>query len=175
MDVAERLIAKGKYRWIGYELIANHPETFSGLDHMQVEALGKGMDSWHAVDEFARLLSGPAWVAGLIVDDVIRHWARSPDFWWRRAALVSTVAWNMRSHGGRGDVGRTLLICEMLVKDRDDMVVKALSWALRELLVHDAQAVRSFLDDHQGVLAARVRREVTNKLETGLKNPRARL
>ena len=52
------------------------------------------------------------------------------------------------------------------------MVVKALSWALRALTVHDPEAVRAFLADHD--VAARVRREVTNKLETGLKQPRAR-
>ena len=52
------------------------------------------------------------------------------------------------------------------------MVVKALSWALRALVVHDPDAVRGFLVEHDDVLAARVKREVNNKLETGLKNPR---
>jgi 3-methyladenine DNA glycosylase AlkD len=51
------------------------------------------------------------------------------------------------------------------------MVVKALSWALRELVVHDPAAVEAFLAQHEAVLAARVEREVRNKLETGLKNP----
>jgi 3-methyladenine DNA glycosylase AlkD len=49
------------------------------------------------------------------------------------------------------------------------MVVKALSWALRALAVWDAAAVRAFLDAHGGGLAARVRREVRRKLETGRK------
>jgi 3-methyladenine DNA glycosylase AlkD len=61
----------------------------------------------------------------------------------------------------------------MLVDDHEDMVVKALSWALRELVAHDPEAVRAFLGAHEEVLAARVRREVTNKLTTGLKNPRS--
>jgi 3-methyladenine DNA glycosylase AlkD len=87
---------------------------------------------------------------------------------------VSTVALNVRSHGGTGDTGRTLAVCEMLVDDPDDMVYKALSWALRELVVHDPQAVRAFLEQHDAVLAAQVKREVINKLETGLKNPKRR-
>ena len=49
---------------------------------------------------------------------------------------------------------------------------KALSWALRELVVHDPDAVREFLEEHEDALAARVKREVRNKLTTGLKNPR---
>ena len=54
------------------------------------------------------------------------------------------------------------------------MVVKGLSWALRELVPRDREAVVGFLEEHDGVLAARVKREVWNKLETGLKNPRSR-
>ena len=60
----------------------------------------------------------------------------------------------------------------MLVDDHEDMVVKAMSWALRELVVHDPDAVRAFLQEHENILAARVKREVRNKLTTGLKNPR---
>ena len=59
-------------------------------------------------------------------------------------------------------------IAGRLVADHDDMVVKALSWALRTLVAWDA--VRRFLREHTDQLAARVKREVTNKLETGLKN-----
>jgi 3-methyladenine DNA glycosylase AlkD len=136
------------------------------------EELGAGIDSWWAVDTFARILSGPAWLRGKVNDDTIAGWAHSPDRWWRRAALVSTVALNMRSHGGLSDAPRTLSVCRLLVADRDDMVVKALSWALRELVVHDAAAVERFLNEYEQSLAGRVKREVRSKLETGLKNPR---
>ena len=47
-----------------------------------------------------------------------------------------------------------------------------ISSALRELIVRDRRAVRRFLKEHHTVLAARVRREVRNKLRTGRKNPR---
>lgn len=62
----------------------------------------------------------------------------------------------------------------LLVADHDDMVVKAVSWALRELIIHDPDAVEKFLKDHEDVLAARVKREVRNKLDTGLKNPKGK-
>jgi 3-methyladenine DNA glycosylase AlkD len=52
------------------------------------------------------------------------------------------------------------------------MVVKAMSWALRELVPHDPQAVSAFLAENNQVLAARVKREVNNKMQTGLKNPK---
>jgi 3-methyladenine DNA glycosylase AlkD len=172
LDLTLELLLEYGYRGPAYELIASHRGAFRSLDQAAVEKLGRGINSWWAVDSFARTLAGPAWRDGLVPDALICRWARSEDRWWRRAALVCTVALNVRSRGGRGDVPRTLDVCRMLVEDHDDMVVKALSWALRELVVHDAQAVRDFLDRHEPVLAARVKREVRNKLRTGMKNPR---
>ena len=87
-----------------------------------------------------------------------------------RSALVCTVALNAPSRGGKGDRERMLDICERLAGDGDDMVVKALSWALRELSKREPVAARRFLKQHDAVLAARVKREVRRKLETGKKN-----
>ncbi|MBE0411751.1 MAG: DNA alkylation repair protein, partial [Anaerolineales bacterium] len=56
--------------------------------------------------------------------------------------------------------------------DCEDMVIKALSWALRELVVHDVRAVEEFLSKYEGILAARAKREVKHKIKTGLKFPR---
>ncbi len=172
--LARRLCGRDDRRWLGYELIRQHPEAFARLGAAELEELGRGLNSWWTVDAFARTLAGPAWLAGQVPDELILRWARSPDQWWRRAALVSTVALNMRSQGGQGDARRTLRVCRLLVEDHDAMVVKALSWALRALVVHDAGAVSAFLEEHEGALAARVKREARAKLRTGLKNPRQR-
>jgi 3-methyladenine DNA glycosylase AlkD len=52
------------------------------------------------------------------------------------------------------------------------MVVNAMSWALRELAKRDPKVVAAFVRDHESHLAARIVREVRNKLRTGLKSPR---
>jgi 3-methyladenine DNA glycosylase AlkD len=161
-----------EFRFIAYELVQHHRATFANLDLSALEKLGNGIDSWAAVDCFACYLAGPAWRERQITDNVIRRWSGSKDRWWRRAALVSTVALNNKARGGIGDTRRTLMICEMLINDRDDMVVKALSWALRELSKRDPSSVRKFLREHAEALAPRVAREVNSKLKTGLKNPR---
>jgi len=171
-DVAWALFRQAHDHYHAWILFSLHKPVFRFLDIGKIEALGPGISSWETVDGFARLVAGPAWLAGLISDDDIARWARSDNFWWRRAALVSTVALNMRSQGGMGDVPRTLSICGMLTDDHEDMVVKAMSWALRSLVVHDPAAVRAFLAKYDDLLAARVKREVRNKLQTGLKNPR---
>lgn len=170
-DVVDHLLKSDSYRWIAYELVRGHPAAFQAMNRERLEEIGGGIDSWSSLDSFARTLSGPAWREGFISQDAIRDWTQSENHWWRRAALVSTVALNIRSRGGKGDVEKTLAICEMLATDDEDMVVKALSWALRALVVHDPDAVERFLIEHEDVLAARVLREVRNKIETGLKNP----
>ena len=161
-------------RLAAYEVLNRHRGVRAALDTSIMESLGRGMDNWASVDPFCWLVAGPAWLEGRLGDGTIEEWARSEDRWWRRAALVCTTALNKKSMGGLGDAARTLKMCRMLVADHDDMVVKGLSWALRELVSRDREAVAGFLQEHGGVLAARVKREVRNKLETGLKNPRSR-
>jgi len=161
-----------RHRFVAYELIRNHPGALMRLSARQLGRLGRGIASWDAVDCFAVSLAGPAWRARRVPDRLIHGWARSADRWWRRAALVSTVALNSRAQGGAGDRRRTLRVCRLLERDADPMVVKALSWSLRELAKRDPRAVRDYLEARAGALPALVLREVRNKLETGLKNPK---
>jgi 3-methyladenine DNA glycosylase AlkD len=176
IDVALHMLEglDGGHRFIAYELIRHHASALASLREKDLLRLGRGLDSWGAVDCFACFLSGQVWRRGQVGDGLIHRWARSPDRWWRRAALVSTVPLNNRTQGGQGDAERTLFVCSMLLADRDDMVVKAMSWALRELAKRDAESVRAFVTARHDIIAPRVRREVGNKLSTGLKNPRSK-
>jgi 3-methyladenine DNA glycosylase AlkD len=161
-----------EYRLVAYELVSNHKSALRSLGEKELEILGQGICRWEDVDTFACYLAGPAWREFQVPDELIHRWARSEDRWWRRAAIVCTVALNNKARGGRGDTIRTLDACRLLVGDRDDMVVKAMSWSLRELSRRDPDAVRAFMLEYKGVLAPRVVREVNTKLTTGLKNPR---
>ena len=161
-------------RFFAYELVQHHRAALRSLNSRTIKRLGNGIGSWGAVDSFACFLAGPVWREHQIPDSLIITWARSKDRWWRRAAVVSTVPLNNKTRGGRGDVARTIQICGLVVDDRDDMVVKALSWSLRELAKRDHVSVRAFLAEHEKRLAPRVLREVRNKLNTGLKNPKSK-
>jgi 3-methyladenine DNA glycosylase AlkD len=174
IEMADELVRCYGYRGEAYELVHAHKGAFKHLREAELERLGEGLNSWWSVDSFGCILSGQVWRDGQVGDEVIHRWAHSEDYWWRRAALVSTVPLNIKARGGSGDVPRTLAVCRLLVADHEDMVVKAMSWALRCLVQHDPDAVRAFLAKHEAILAARVKREVRNKLETGLKNPHGR-
>jgi DNA alkylation repair enzyme len=144
VKIAGALIARRRVpRFVGDELIASRPDAMGILDLTQLEELGSAISSWDQVDCFACYLAGPAWREGQIKDKAIVKWAKSKDRWWRRAALVSTVPLNVKARGGRGDARRTLRICALLIDDRDEMIVKALSWALRALVERDPDAVAS--------------------------------
>ncbi|WP_028265609.1 DNA alkylation repair protein [Arthrobacter sp. MA-N2] len=165
-------LAEAGFRWEGWEFINAHRAAFAALTPARLEHLGRAIASWSHADAFATILLGPAWREGLISDADIDAWARSADHWWRRMALVSTTVLNTRSRWGTGDTQRTLAVVGILIHDRDETVVKAVSWALRSLVPWDPRAVREFLEMHETELAARVKREVRTKLETGLKSRR---
>jgi 3-methyladenine DNA glycosylase AlkD len=157
-------------RFFSYELVSRHRPTLKRLTTDDLLKLGKGLNSWSSVDCFALYLSGPSWGENRVSDKTITSWARSQDYWWRRTALVSTVTLSRR--GTSDDLRKVTSICALLVADREDTVVKALSWALREIAKKHPKEARRFLAEHGHALAARVLREVNNKLKTGLKTPR---
>lgn len=176
LALANRLVARdgGFDRFLAYEIITSHPRTLARLRTPDLRRLGRGMDSWGDVDTFACYVAGPAWRERQVADAEVARWVRSQDRWWRRAGVVSTVPLNSRARGGTGDAARTLAICRLVVDDRDPMIVKALSWALRELAKRSPVDVEGFLDEPDARLPALVRREVRSKLRTGVKAARRR-
>jgi 3-methyladenine DNA glycosylase AlkD len=159
-------------KWVAYELIRFHPGAFAAVTETEIASYAGRAASWYAVDAFGTILSGPLWARGGLTDALIEAWAGSESRWLRRSALVATVGLNAAASGGPGDAIRTLAICRRLAADRDDMVVKALSWALRELSKRNRPVVEGFLAETDAVLPARAKREVRHKLMTGLKTPR---
>jgi 3-methyladenine DNA glycosylase AlkD len=174
LRLAVALARKGSIegRQVGYELLGRRADALALVDRAVAERLGRGNDNWASVDAFATTVTGPAWRLGHLADGDLLAWARSTDPWWRRTALVSTVALNTASKGGQGDSRRTLLICRATMADLTPMVAKAVSWALRSLAPHDPAGVLVFLDRYGRRLPAAVVREVRTKVFTGRKTDR---
>ena len=104
-----------------------------------------------------------------------RRWARAST---TGARSTRTARWSRARHGSPGSsatrsstTGRRRPTAGGVAPHSSR---PAVSWALRALSERDPDAVRTFLDAHEDALAARVRRKVRHKLETGLKNPRRR-
>lgn len=172
LDLSKQLVKTGiiECNQVAFEILWKNKNALKMVGKNDIEELGENIDNWVTVDTLSVLVSGWAWRENQVSDADILNWLKSKNRWWRRLAVVSTVPLNLRSRGGTGDAKRTLMICEKVVSDRDDMIVKALSWALRELSKSDKPAVESFMKKYDAQLAGRVRKEVYTKLETGRKN-----
>ena len=159
---------------VAFELLWKYKKALNSLVPGDLQALGKYMDNWATTDAFSVLVAGPVWRNNQVSDEDILNWLEAGNLWWKRAAIVSTVGLNLKSRGGTGDARRTLMVCERVIEDRNEMIVKALSWALRELSKHDRTSVEQFMEKYDHKLAKRVRREVYTKLKTGTKSGKGR-
>lgn len=168
--VAEALeaVTPQETKWLAYELIRHHKAAFAELSQTLIERFADHAASWYAVDGLGTILIGRLWAQGRLPDALFDAWAASDDRWLRRSALVATVGRN----AVKPDPERTFRLCLRLADDRDEMVEKAVSWALRWLAQKDRAVVDAFMDGHVERFRPRVRREVAHKLATGLKTPR---
>jgi 3-methyladenine DNA glycosylase AlkD len=172
LAVAEALeaVSPQEEKWVAYELIRRHTNAFVDVSPVLVARLADHAASWYAVDALGTVLTGPLWAAGRLADATVDDWSRSEVRWLRRLSLVTTVGRN----ASRPDPERTFALCLRLADDRDDMVEKAVSWALRFLSQRNKAAVEAFAAEHADRFRPRVKRELAHKLRTGLKSGRAR-
>ena len=99
---------------------------------------------WDHVDEIAHHLVGPALLAQPdAVGRALRVWARDPDRWLRRAAVIAQL-------GARERTDRALLTeaIEANLDDGDFFLRKGIGWALRQYARVDPAWVRDFVTAH---------------------------
>lgn len=74
-------------------------------------------------------------VAGSLVERhrrlgrTLDRWARDPDFWLRRAAMLALIPGLRR---GEGDLERFLGYADAMLEEREPFIRKAIGWVLRE-------------------------------------------
>ncbi len=155
---------------IAFEYLQTEKNLFKSLTEDYIDSIEKKLDNWLSVDYFGAIVVGCAWRENLISIEKVKNYLNSDDFWIRRIAIVATVSLNQKARGGKGDSKRTLEICRLVVDDHEEMIIKALSWALRELAKIDKGSVVEFVNEFEDKLHKKVLREVRNKLEKGTKN-----
>jgi 3-methyladenine DNA glycosylase AlkD len=155
---------------LAFEYIQTDKRVLASLTEKEIDDLGKNLDNWLSVDYYGVIIVGYAWRENLISTQKVKSYLISDDFWIRRIAIVATVSLNQKARGGKGDSKRTLEICRLVVDDHNEMIVKALSWALRELAKIDKEPVAKFVNEFEDKLHKKVIREVKNKLVFGTKN-----
>ncbi len=100
------------------------------------------INNWDIVDVSAPWMG----VYLLEVDDpmpLLIKFSKSNSLWQRRVSIILTFAL-IRV----GDLEPTLIISEALLKDKEDLIHKAVGWMLRELGKKDVMLLRGFLKQH---------------------------
>ncbi len=154
---------------LGLELLLRYPKRIPGLAWALFDGWRRGIDSWPVCDLLATKVFGP-WVMAQPPDRLpyLELLIGDADVWSRRLALVATVPINRRANTAVPAL--TLDLVDRTAHERDPMISKAISWALRELTKTHPDAVDAFVASHRGALPAHVLREVNNKLTTGKKS-----
>ena len=104
------------------------------------------VNNWDLVDS-----SAPYILGGYLYDrprDILFDFARTGDLWQRRVAMLATLGFI-----ARGDPSSTLELAEILFRDREDLIQKAVGWMLREVGKRiDPALLTGFLDSHAAQL-----------------------
>ncbi|MFM7187065.1 MAG: DNA alkylation repair protein [Armatimonadota bacterium] len=116
------------------------------------------INNWDIVDVSAPWMG----VYLLEVEDpmpLLIKFSKSKSLWQRRVSIILTFAL-IRA----GDLEPTLIISKALLKDKEDLIHKAVGWMLRELGKKDVMLLRSFLANHSHEMPRTMLRYAIEKL-----------
>ncbi len=114
-------------------------------DYLAAARAGR-INNWDLVDASAEFIVGQYYVDR--PRNVFFALAKSDQLWERRIAIVSTLAFIKR-----GDATTTLEIAEKLLREKHDLIQKAVGWMLREVGKRvDRSLLLGFLDQHAGAM-----------------------
>ncbi len=109
------------------------------------------MDNLDAVNNWDLVDSSAGYIAGHYLIDkdksVLYKFAKSDNLWKRRISIIATSFFI-----SKGFLQDTFQIAELLLKDQEDLIHKAVGWMLRETGKKDRTALLSFLKTHYSVM-----------------------
>ncbi|CAN5145129.1 DNA alkylation repair protein [soil metagenome] len=133
------LIMVGQYR-----AAVGEPAQKRLVDQYLDAARAGRVNNWDLVDASAEFLVGAYYIDR--PRNIFFALAKSDQLWERRIAIVGTFAFIKR-----GDATTTLDIAEKLLREKHDLIQKAVGWMLREVGKRvDRALLLAFLDENAG-------------------------
>lgn len=116
------------------------------------------VNNWNLVDASARDIVG----AHLFEQDkeILLKLAQSPSLWERRIAIVATWYFIRKDH-----FEWTIKLAELLLRDKEDLMHKAVGWMLREVGERDENELKKFLNTHALKMPRTMLRYAIEKLQ----------
>jgi 3-methyladenine DNA glycosylase AlkD len=128
------------------------------FDFYLANARLRNINNWDLVD-----LSAPNILGDYLLDKdrkILYKLSVSKSLWERRIAILSTFAF-IRT----GEFGDTIKISEILLKDKHDLIHKAVGWMLREVGKRDQKVLERFLENNCQKMPRTMLRYAIEKLE----------
>lgn len=145
--LAYRLIesAYGEQQEIGLSILLLILEYFTKEKLEEIDWIMRQMRGWSKVDSFVT-----AFLQKLIkthpetILTLAKQWNRDPNRWLRRTSVVLFT----RKVGSSGlYTNEGLVLCENLIFDKEDLVLKGVGWALKDMLPADKPRLISYIKD----------------------------
>ncbi|HKB13343.1 MAG TPA: DNA alkylation repair protein [Vicinamibacterales bacterium] len=128
---------------LGIEVVARYRRDFTPrlLGAWKRWLAGNHSANWATTDAICGALIGPLIVRHPELDSRLRAWSRDRNMWVRRASIVGLIP---RARQG-GSLDLVYEIAQRLHADREDLIQKAVGWALREAGKADAPRLERYL------------------------------
>lgn len=162
-------IVKSKYheeRLLGFfilcETFQKTPEEDRNKLHQFYLKNLKYVNNWDIVD-----LSSREMIGDYLLDkkrDILYKLAKSENLWERRISIISTYAFIRKQ-----DFKDALKISEILLKDKEDLIHKAVGWMLREIGNRSLKPETDFLDKHASSMPRTMLRYAVEKFPDKLR------
>jgi 3-methyladenine DNA glycosylase AlkD len=156
------------------ELLVARAGVLVAADLDVIERLLRDAGTWALVDPLAEKAAGDVVDRDPAAADVLDRWARDPDFWLRRSALLALLG---PLKAGGGDWERFRRYADSMLDEpgvaaggaggagqAQFFVRKAIGWVLRETGKRRPELVAAWLGEHGDRVPGLVRREATKYL-----------
>ena len=143
-------------RSAGIALLEQHQRVLGGADLPLLEELLRGSHTWAYVDWLCTRVVAPIVEREPESTRVLARWARDPDFWVRRSALLSLLP---ALRQGEGDFALFERLAVPMLGESEFFIRKAIGWVLRDVSHRRPALTGAFVRRHATSLSGVTWRE----------------
>lgn len=147
LKLAYRLMKSGygEQQSMGLFILELELEYFTPEKSEEIDWIMQQMRGWSKVDSFTgSFLQQLLAIHPNTILALARRWNRDPNRWLRRTSVVLFT----RKVGNSGwYTDEALALCDNLIFDKEDLVLKGVGWALKDMLVSDPPRLISYIKD----------------------------